>query len=235
MSDQNQDQNSEQSNESFFSFLYYRISDNLASIEQGIIFSQFFGVLFSLSAIAFQVVIVSILIRITRLFESLHLVTAPLNVNPIQFKIVLFSQSQGEQQFFFIGPTVVILSQLFLYCYFGQRITDQVRYFLYPEHIPSIAEIYYNFQSCRLSESIYQLNWYNYPIKFQKYFQLMMLRSQNSKYFSGFGFVYCSLRKFMDVTCLMITIALNFSIQYLHIQILKFVGSVVALFRNLQA
>lgn len=32
----------------------------LVTIEEGIIFSQFFGVLFSLSAIAFQMIIVSI-------------------------------------------------------------------------------------------------------------------------------------------------------------------------------
>ncbi|KAJ6636171.1 Odorant receptor 45b, partial [Pseudolycoriella hygida] len=124
-------------------FEIIRISDNLATIEQGIIFSQFFGVLFSLSTIAFQVVI-----------------------------------AKGEQLFFFIGPTVVILCQLFLYCYYGQRITDQ---------------------ACRLSDSVYQLKWYNYPTKFQKYFQLIMLRSQNSFFFSGMGFVYCSLESFTDV------------------------------------
>ncbi|KAJ6636170.1 Crossover junction endonuclease MUS81 [Pseudolycoriella hygida] len=82
-------------------------------------------------------------------------------LSTIAFQVVI---AEGVQFVFFIGPTVVILCQLFLYCYYGQRITDQ---------------------ACSLSDSVYQLKWYNYPTKFQKYFQLIMLRSQNSFFFSG--------------------------------------------------
>ncbi|KAJ6643281.1 Odorant receptor 9a [Pseudolycoriella hygida] len=155
------------------------LSDVLKSVVEGLIFSQFFGVIFSLSAIAFQVV-----------------------------------SSEGEQRFFFTAPTIVILAQLFLYCFYGQRVTDQ---------------------AVKFSESIYQLRWYNYPTKYQKHFQLIILRTQNSNYLTGLGFVKCSLESFTDVRFMKLE-------HFLHktqsigssIQVVKFAGSVVALFRNLQ-
>lgn len=142
----------------------------------------------------------------------------------------LFSQAEGEQLVFFIGPTVVILCQLFLYCYYGQRVTDQVGTF---NRLNCYLNTLTIFQSNQLAESVYQLKWYNYPIQLQRYLQLIMLRSQNSSYFSGFGFVYCSLESFADVIDEHF-LAIIDNQQNVCLQILKFVGSVVALFKNLQ-
>lgn len=181
------------------SWTILRLTDILASVEGGLIFSQFFGVIITLSAIAFQVVSVSSL--------TIHFFT---------MKFCLLTNS------FIVRRWTTLLFHCSNHCYFSAIV-----FILLLRAASNWSSKFAKFcmtnkqshllifvQALKFSESIYQLHWYNFPMKYQKHFQLIMLRGQNPNYLSGFGFVKCSLESFADV--------------------LKFAGSVVALFRNLQ-
>lgn len=64
------------------------------------------------------------------------------------------------------------------FCYFANLVTDRVS---------------------MLSDSVYDLNWFDQPMEMQKYIILMMARSQERVYFSGFGLISCSMEIFGKV------------------------------------
>lgn len=71
------------------------------------------------------------------------------------------------------------LSNLFVYCYFGQLATEsfeQMRDYLYEG-----------------------LHWFKLTIKLQKYIVLMLLNMQKPIYYHGFGVALLNLRTFIQV------------------------------------
>lgn len=64
---------------------------------------------------------------------------------------------------------------------------------------PSVFCYFGNFATDRFSEigdTAYDLKWYNYPLKIQKYMVLIIARSQEPTYFTGLGVCHCSLEFF---------------------------------------
>lgn len=66
---------------------------------------------------------------------------------------------------------IVAFSNLFVYCYFGQKINSK------------FAEV---------ADASYALLWHQHPLNVQKYTILMLMRSQRPFFFTGY-FIYCSL------------------------------------------
>lgn len=66
-----------------------------------------------------------------------------------------------------------------IYCYFGTKITTK---FL------------------EYGEVAYFTKWYNYPVKYQKYFILLISEGQKDVSFSGFGLINCSVGSFLMVS-----------------------------------
>lgn len=66
----------------------------------------------------------------------------------------------------------------YVYCHFATMTT---------ERIASISDV------------TYSANWYDYPPILKKYLILMIARSQEEIFFSGFGFVYCTLEILLKV------------------------------------
>lgn len=66
----------------------------------------------------------------------------------------------------------------FLFCYFANLTTD---------HVSAI------------SNAVYDLNWFDYPVKIQKYFILIFVRSQKPIEFTGLKIIPCSLGMFGKV------------------------------------
>lgn len=64
-----------------------------------------------------------------------------------------------------------------------------------------------------LHDAIYQTKWYLYPVKEQRSIQLVLLRLQRPIILTGYGFVSCTLKNFVEV--------------------LRTVGSVLAVFQSL--
>lgn len=71
----------------------------------------------------------------------------------------------------------------FLFCYYSSLVTEQTS---------SISDIAYN------------TNWYEYPPEYQKYMILIIARSQELTYFTGFNLIRCSLETFGKVSSLII-------------------------------
>lgn len=66
----------------------------------------------------------------------------------------------------------------FLYCYYATQTVDLLT---------------------NTANTIYNSNWYTYPIYIRKYFLLILARSQIPVYFTGFKIVRCSLETFKKV------------------------------------
>lgn len=47
-----------------------------------------------------------------------------------------------------------------------------------------------------IGDTVYALNWFNYPVRMQKYLILMIARSQERIEFTGLGLIKCSLEAF---------------------------------------
>lgn len=65
-----------------------------------------------------------------------------------------------------------------LYCYYATSTVDRVS---------------------SVGESVYDLNWFEYPLEMQKIVALMIARSQKSGQFSGLNLIYCTLEAFGKV------------------------------------
>lgn len=50
-----------------------------------------------------------------------------------------------------------------------------------------------------VGEAAYNMKWYSFPAKFQRYVILTMLRSQEDIHFSGWGMIYCNLEALSKV------------------------------------
>lgn len=50
-----------------------------------------------------------------------------------------------------------------------------------------------------IAHDVYQLNWYNYPTKYQLYFKLIMRRAQRPIVFNGHGMISCQMETFLLV------------------------------------
>lgn len=66
----------------------------------------------------------------------------------------------------------------YLFCYFATRTTNRVM---------------------TIGNSVYDLDWYEYPANLQKYIILIIARSQKDAHFSGFSMVHCTLVAFGQV------------------------------------
>lgn len=79
----------------------------------------------------------------------------------------------------FIGPGVGIVFYLFLFCHFGNLISER-------------------FSS--INEEIYLLDWYNLPQKLQKILPTVILITQKESHLNVFGNMHCDYEVFAKVT-----------------------------------
>lgn len=75
-----------------------------------------------------------------------------------------------------------------IYCYFATIATNRISMIGY---------------------SAYDTNWFEYPPKLQKYMILIIARSQETIYFTGFNLVYCTLEVFAKVSIFQIKKSFN--------------------------
>lgn len=77
-----------------------------------------------------------------------------------------------------VSTTQTALVNLFVYCFFGDLAT----------------KCYGN-----MANTLYEVNWQDLPIKFQKYFFVMIMNMQIPLYYDGFGVAILELRTFTSV------------------------------------
>lgn len=75
------------------------------------------------------------------------------------------------------------------YCYFANVVTDRISY---------------------IGDSVYDLNWYDYPPNLRKHMTLIIVRSQRKIYFNGLNLINCTLETFGKVSSFLIEILKNF-------------------------
>ncbi|GAB0092369.1 hypothetical protein DMENIID0001_073590 [Sergentomyia squamirostris] len=81
----------------------------------------------------------------------------------------------------FLNSVVFFIAEgmeLFLFAAFGERITTE---------------------SAAVAEAVYIANWWRFPPKHRKYFQLMILRAQKPCYVRALNWLNCSLESYMNV------------------------------------
>lgn len=54
-------------------------------------------------------------------------------------------------------------------------------------------------QAESIATCVTNLKWYNYPIKYQLYLKLILLRAQRPVAFHGFGIISCNMEIFLAV------------------------------------
>lgn len=95
---------------------------------------------------------------------------------------ILFSQCQSEfHAVSFVYHVVCVVCSLMWtgsYCYYATLATERLLV---------------------IDQNVYDLKWYDYPPNIQKYIGFMMMRSQESVYFTGFGLFGCTLEIFGKV------------------------------------
>lgn len=74
--------------------------------------------------------------------------------------------------------TVMGISNLFLYSYFGQLASDRYE---------------------KVVDCSYKTNWHLFPVKLQKYFILIISNMQKPLYYHGFGVINLDLKTFIRV------------------------------------
>lgn len=113
-------------------------------------------------------------------FGNIEIVSRVNDLDIQQRKIMSFQQYQYPD---FTLATVVVdgmigMSNLFIYCYFGKLTT--VSYEM-------------------MADCVYEMNWYNQPIKLQKYTALMIAGMQQPVYYEGFNITTMNLSTFIKV------------------------------------
>lgn len=76
---------------------------------------------------------------------------------------------------------IILVSSMipFCYCYFGQIATESFE---------------------KMSNCLYDINWYDLPLDLQKYFIIMIANTQKPVYYHGFGMVKADLNTFITVS-----------------------------------
>lgn len=77
-----------------------------------------------------------------------------------------------------VMAAVVMAASLFLYCLFGILASE-------------------NFE--RMADCLYESNWFEFPIKSQKYIWIMIFNTQIPLFYHGFGIAVLNLETFCDV------------------------------------
>lgn len=72
----------------------------------------------------------------------------------------------------------IIMQLLFCFCYLGNRITTK---------------------QMEISEAIYDVPWYDFPMEIQKYIKPIMMRSQKPFILTGYSLTNLSLQSFKEV------------------------------------
>lgn len=72
----------------------------------------------------------------------------------------------------------IIVANVFTFCYFGNLVTNKLM---------------------EIDTTAYSLQWYEFPIKQQKYIILLMAQAQRPIVLSGYFRTSCSLERFKDV------------------------------------
>lgn len=78
----------------------------------------------------------------------------------------------------YIVPCMAVVLELFLFCYYGNKLSTK---------------------SFELLDTLYQSMWYEYPIKYQRYVIVMMVRMQRPLVLTGYNVVLCTLPTFTAV------------------------------------
>lgn len=78
----------------------------------------------------------------------------------------------------FVSGVISGCVNLFLYCYYGHLATESY---------------------LMISDRLYESNWYNRPLKFQKFLIVMIQNAQQEHYFHGFGIIILNLNTYCKV------------------------------------
>lgn len=89
-------------------------------------------------------------------------------------------QSDFEPATFIMDFLGILCSLMWpsIFCYFADWTTERIS---------------------KMGDTVYGFNWFDQPVKMQKFMILMIARSQERIYFSGLGLVTCSLEAFGKV------------------------------------
>lgn len=103
----------------------------------------------------------------------------------IHVSILFQTMAKGEYKELHIALTsnAVIVQLLFTFCYFGDRLT-------------TIA--------LEMNEAAYDIPWYRFPIKQQKFMLPIILRCQKQFVLSGCGLTSLSLQSFKEVSLMFV-------------------------------
>lgn len=96
--------------------------------------------------------------------------------------ICLNFQSATEQYYMIfqtVAAMIVGISNLFVYCYFGQKVTTKF---------------------ATVADECYDVQWYAYPLEAQMRVKMMVMRSQRPFSFRGYFISSCSLATFQSVS-----------------------------------
>lgn len=87
---------------------------------------------------------------------------------------LIYLQSEFDAVVFVIDIICVICALIWcsLFCYFANMASDRL---------------------FSISYGAFSANWYDYPVKWQKFIALMILHSQQPAYFNGLNFINCTL------------------------------------------
>lgn len=83
-----------------------------------------------------------------------------------------------------------------LFCYFGDMASDRLS---------------------SIGFAAYSANWYDYPVEWQKFFILMILRTRKPAYFDGLNLINCNLEVLGKVKT-----EFTFVTKYFNLQLLRF-------------
>lgn len=78
----------------------------------------------------------------------------------------------------YIVPCLAVVWELFLFCYYGSKLSAK---------------------SFELLDALYESMWYEYPIEYQRYVMVMMMRMQRPLVLTGYDVVLCTLPTFTTV------------------------------------
>lgn len=66
-----------------------------------------------------------------------------------------------------------------------------------------------------IGDEMYDKNWNSYPLEFQRFVQLIIIRSQRPLYFHGFGIINCDMVRILKVKFLQINSKSNRNLKFL--------------------
>lgn len=95
------------------------------------------------------------------------------------FHLDLLMKHPNQQVFTLMYVILVAIAELYFYCSAGQMATDA---------------------SLKFAHSMFEINWFKFPVNVQKILIPMIAYAQQPVYYHGFGVVYLNLSTFLAVS-----------------------------------